>query len=503
MLGRRTATGSVLLIGVRLIARVIDLITMLVLSRLLLPKDFGLVAIAAGVVAILEAALELPVNQALVRLPHITVPQLDTAFTLSLMRGAVLASILLLGAVPIARAYHDPRLTELICFLSVAPVMRSLISPRLAEYQKNMVFWRDVAIELGGKFVGFAFATGLAIATGSYWSIAAGTVAFTTAMTIASYFLAPYRPRLSLSELPIFSGFIGWLSAGQVVNALNWQFERLLLGKLRSATQLGLFATASDITMIPFLALFGPIGRPLLAAFAHLGEDQGRLARSYQNASRAVVAAGLPLVVGQSLVAQPAVRLILGERWAGAAPLLHWLSLSLIPALFTVPAYPLIMAFGKTKLFLQRNALEFCVKLPIAVVGVWKFGFAGLIVARLVSEVAVDIFSMFAVRRLIGLSIATQLGAPWRSVASALVMVPPVLLCMGQFSATGGVAETALRLFCSAAIGAATYGAASWALWRITGQPSGPEAMVLDAVRGLRREGKVGGAALGAAPEPP
>src|SRR4051794_18231652 len=302
---------------------------MLVLARLLHPGDFGLVAIAASVVAILDAALELPLYQVLVRVADLQMSHFDTAFTLGLIRALALCGITLLMALPVSLTYSDPRLVLLVCFLSLSPAMRSLNSPRLALYQRRLSFWRDCLIEVGGKLVAFACAVGIAVTTRSYWSLPAGTVSFTFAMAAISYMVAPYRPRLSLAEFAIFWRFVSWSSASQVIGALNWQFERLLLGKLQSPAKLGLFTTASDVANIPFLALFTPITRPLLAAFSHQSGDCVRQARSYQKASMVIVMVGLPLVIGESLAAEPVVRLVLGEKWLGTVPLLQWLALSL------------------------------------------------------------------------------------------------------------------------------------------------------------------------------
>jgi PST family polysaccharide transporter len=160
MIGRLTAMGGLLMVGARLSTRLLDLLTMLVLARLLRPTDFGLVAIAASAVAVVEAALELPLNQALVRMPVISKSQYDTAFTLSVLRALVLTSILLLGAWPFARFYGDPRLLPLVCIMAVGSNARGMTSPRLAEYQKTMSFWRDFAIELTGSRVRGGCGTG-------------------------------------------------------------------------------------------------------------------------------------------------------------------------------------------------------------------------------------------------------------------------------------------------------------------------------------------------------
>ena len=90
----RTATGATVLIASKLVARCLDLATMVVLGRLLSPADFGLVAIAMSVVMVIEAVLELPVGQAVVRLSVVTKAHYDTAFTISFLRGSGVALIL-------------------------------------------------------------------------------------------------------------------------------------------------------------------------------------------------------------------------------------------------------------------------------------------------------------------------------------------------------------------------------------------------------------------------
>ncbi|MGD0107612.1 MAG: oligosaccharide flippase family protein [Rhodopila sp.] len=446
---------------------------------ILAPTDFGLVAIAMSVVSVMESALDMPVNQALLQLQTITGPQYDTAFTLSLMRGLVLSLLVLLIAWPFAQFYSDDRLKLLVCFLSLAPTARGLISPRLAEFQKGLSFWRDFALELGGKLTAFAVGVTVALITGSYWSIAAGMVIFPLAGTIGSYILAPYRPRLSLSALGLFTGFIGWMSVAQIVGALNWQFERLLLGKLTTATRLGLFTASSDVASIPFMAFFGPVIRPLLAAFSHIRDDPKRLGQSYLSASNAIVAVGLPVLVGESLVADPIVRLILGEKWLGAISLVHWLALSLIPALLALPAAPLVMSFGQTRMFLFRSFIELGVKFPIALIGAIEFGFPGIIAARLVSELVASSYSIIVVRRFTGLSALDQILVSWRCAVATAVMVPPVLLCLRLVGSGTGPVHAAFSLFCVGATGAAVYVSVIGLLWLMSGRPAGVEAMAV------------------------
>jgi O-antigen/teichoic acid export membrane protein len=490
-LGRRTAVGGSWLVGARLVSRVIDLGTMLVLTHILRPKDFGLVAIAMAVIYVVEAALELPVSQALVQLQAIELAHYDTAFTLSLLRGLTLALIVCLIAWPLARFYGDSRLIPLVCVLSCAPAARGLVSPRLADFSRNLQFSPDFAMEIVGKVAAFSIAITLALSTRSYWAIAAGTVVAPVAGTVTSYVFAPYRPRLNLSTWSAFSGFLGWFTTGQVVNAFNWQADRLMFGKISSRAQLGLFTVANDTATIPVMALLNPIHRPLLSAFSLLKEEPGRLAQSYQRSATAMVTLGLPILVGESLLAHPVVRLMFGSEWLGSAPLLRWLAISLVPALFALPLAALVMSIGRTQIFFKRSLFELCIKLPLLVLGAIKFGFMGVVIARCISESVTVFFCMTIVRRLIGLPLHRQLLGPWRSIVSTAAMAFVVSLASPIVSDREGVIPLAGSLILVAALGAVTYCVALGLLWSASGSPEGLEAIIssglVDMMRRPRR----------------
>ncbi len=94
-IGHKIATASLWSMGGKLIARLIDFLTLLLLARLLTPEDFGLVAIAVSILVIVETILELPLTQALLCHETLTDDLLDTAFTLSLIRGGIIAAFML------------------------------------------------------------------------------------------------------------------------------------------------------------------------------------------------------------------------------------------------------------------------------------------------------------------------------------------------------------------------------------------------------------------------
>jgi O-antigen/teichoic acid export membrane protein len=463
----------------RLICRVIDLGIMLVLARLLSPSDFGLVAIAMIIVLITEAVLELPLSQALVRLPVIQPSQYDTAFTLSLLRAFLLCIIICGCAVPFAHFYKHPGLVPLTCALSLAPAARGLFNPRMAQFAKDLNFKYEFFFELAGKSSAFIFGTATAFITHSYWSIAICTIMAPLVTTLLSYAFMPFRPRLTFSDWHVFADFLGWISLSQFIMALNWQSDQLLLGKLMSPAQLGFFSNANNVSNIPSLALFSPIMRPLLSAFAMVKHESQRLTRVYQDASTAIIAVGLPMMAWESMAAGPVIRLLLGPKWTGAIYMLHWLAISMIPSFFGLAIIPLSMALNQTKELAGRTFVQFCFKVPPVIAGALLFGFAGVVAARLLSGIADAIYCMIIARRLVGLSVTSQFLNCWRCIAAVCVMTIILNLCAPLFVLGTSSLMQITSLALTGTIGAVTYCATLLLLWLAAGKPSGVEATIM------------------------
>ena len=470
----------------------------MVLARLLTPADFGVVAVAMMLVQIVEAVFELPVAQVLVRAPaalgageggHLSRSMLDTAFTLSLLRGLTLAALLAGVAWPFAHVYHDGRLLGLICFLALAPALRGVASPRLALYARVLDFRRDCAADVAGKICSFGMAVSLARLTHSYWGIAAGTVTSPVIATAVSYILAPHRPRLTLLYWRQFAGYLGWSSASQVLSAVNWQAGRFLLSGFVPRAGLGLFSLASDLSGIPEQAIVKPVGRPLMAAFVQVVHEAERLERAYLRSVASLVTAGTPLMLTIALLAAPAIRLALGERWLGAAPLVTCVALGNIAPLFTAPFGPLAMALGRTDRLFRRNVIECGIRLPPLVLGAWGWGARGVAWATALAAVAVSLNIMALVGRMIGVSAGRQLRAAWRAMAAGgLCAAVLVALC----PITAG--QTGLGLLVSLALctggGWAAYLAGLLIAWHLSGRPDGMETLLIKTLRAFVATGR-------------
>lgn len=478
-LTRRTVGSAASLIAARLFTKAFDFLTLLVLARLLGPADFGIIAIAMTSVTIIEAVFELPIYQVLVSQEHIERQDLDTAFTLSLLRGIAISLALMAVAVPFARFYGDPRLVQLIAVLSLAPAMRGMSSPRLVIFARHLDYRRELGSEMVSKLIAFILASIAAWVWHDYRALMVATLTTPAVCIVATYTLAPYRPRFSLASWRRFAHFMSWTTGAQLLSAFNWQCDRLLLGRFVGRAALGSFSLANDLSFIPEQALIKPIVRPLISVFALIRDDRERIAAAYLTTANVVLSIGTPVLLGLSLLADPTVRLALGGKWIAAIPTLQWLSLTLIPPLFTSPFSSLAMATGRPREVLHQAALEAMNKLPLMLVGASLYGVGGAIAARGASSIITALIVLVLVKRMLGTPIMRQLRVTWRTVMGAMMLALVLLALRPILDGKAGF-ELCWLLVGVSLTGAMSYAFTLGALWHLSGRPAGLERTIFD-----------------------
>jgi O-antigen/teichoic acid export membrane protein len=485
-IARKMGVGALWLVTARLLTRFLDLGVLMALSRILGATDFGIIAIAMSVIVIVEASFDLPVIQALVSLEETSQADLDTAFTLALLRGLALALVTGMLAWPIAAVYGDPRLSTLLLFLAIAPLARGLYSPGMAVLNKSVNFRTDFIIEISGKAVSSLVAVAIALYFRSYWALAAATIVNPLCSCILSYALAPYRPKLSLSSWSRFHFFLGWSSASAIVSAVNWQCDRLLLGFFLPKAELGRFSVANDLSYLPVQAIAVPLLRPLTAGFAAVRDDRDRLIRTYRHASDTLLLLGLPVLLALSEFAQGLVNFALGDRWQSAGPFLQWLALGTIPTLCTTAAGPLAMAMGRTDIMFRQHASELLVKLPLVLAGLYFAGIEGVIASRLGASLFLVAYTFVTVKRLTGVSPFAQLAASWRIWVSCAIMALAIAPFRPFVNQAQNLIDLLLAILPAMATAVFALAGALYMLWHLSGRPEGVEGSIFLALRRLR-----------------
>ena len=455
MLTTKTFLGAGWTVSSRLTGRLIDFGTVLVLARTLTPADFGLTALAMTLTVITDMVLEIPLIASLTRLSHVEKSHLDTAFTLGALRGLVIAVVILGAAWPFSRIYQDSRLIPLVAVIAIGPIARSLYSPAMVNYIRNMNFQQVFLAEILGKMAAFGVAVSVIYLGGGYWAIAANSVSAPLAATIISYFIAPYSPKFSLAKLSDSSAFLGWLSMSQVIAALSWQSDRILLGYFITKADLGRYAMASDLSVLPMQSLITPAMQPVMTAFAKITHDRDRLRKAYSKASHFTMMLAAPACVGMALTSDLLFNVLFGPKWAAAAIYLQWMALAMVLSAFYQPLHSLALATNRTHIVFRLVLTELCCKIVLMSLGLYFYSVMGVIAARGIVSVILFILSLRAAQQLVGAHAAAEVANLWKVAASCALMA--VLVMMLRHELAEQNLRPVLELVATSAFGAATY----------------------------------------------
>lgn len=345
----------------------------LIMTRLLAPEMFGVMAIAFSAIMLLSMFSDVGVRQNIVQSARGDDPEfLDSAWVLQIVRGVALwlAALILCAGLTIAgtkgvfpenSVFALPILPWVIAITSLVSVIAGFQSTKIALAQRHFEQKALVRVELTGQLCSVVVMVAVGLATRSIWSLVAGTLAGALVSSLLSHLWTTgpknrFRvEREAFSELLRFGKWVFVSSGATVLASVG---DRLLLGFFASADILGLFAIAALFVA----TVEGVIGRlmvsvtlPALSEIAR--ENPGRLRDAHYRLRLPCDVAMLFAAGVLSQTGQMIVDLLYDSRYSGAGPMLQVLALALFASRYEV-THQIYLALGRTEYLALLNAVR-------------------------------------------------------------------------------------------------------------------------------------------------
>ena len=469
---RRVAAGAGWLYSYRWLERLLDFFSIVVLARILAPDDFGLVAIAASIVTIIEGLSALDVNRALIQSRDTSRGLYDSAWTLSALRGLA-AALIMVSIVPFVT---DDRIAAVLYAMALSPLLTGLSNPRFVMFERDLIYSRLAVLTLGGKMVAVVLTVVLAILYRSYWALVIGLLAGNLVSLLLSYALKPYRPRVSIARFSDIFAFSGWLSMTTIMTTLSMETDKLIVGRVLGVADTGLYFMTQRVGVLPTRELISPLQRILFPSFSALAHDEDRLRRAVRESINVMGSLSLPAGCGFALIANDFVPLVLGDQWIPIVALLTILVPYLGLRATLSMTLPCMMALGKTRLLFWISFLYALVHVPAFVAGTALYGLTGAIWSIVLAGVLYSYLNAWMLKHALGITIREILVQLRRPLVAALVMVGIVLavaaaLPFDLFSESGSWLSLSVKIL----VGTAVFCCLQYALWRLEGRPAGIE----------------------------
>jgi O-antigen/teichoic acid export membrane protein len=470
--------GGVWIFAARLASRLLGLASLMILARLLVPEDFGLMGIGLIVIETLELFSETGFEQAMVQRRDRIEKYVDTTWTVNILRGFALGGLVLLMAPVIGLFFDDQRVTGLLQVLALSPVVKGFANAHVVSFARELEFDKSFLLNGGGALVQAAVAVILAAIDPSVWALVFGLLAGNLARVVLSFLLTASRPRLSYSgeRFRALFSFGRWILGSKIVVFLSTQGDDIIVGKLLGTDALGYYRVSYRVSNLPATELATAVSTVIFPAFAKVQEDLGRLRKAFCETFELITAVsfllgGLILVLADLLVP-----LLFGEKWTPIVPLVQILSVYGIMRSMGSPFGPVFQAIGRPDLMTKIQLFNLAVLAAVIFPMTFRWGVVGTAAAVVAASVAVAPFNFWLILRVTGTP-TSRLLAPVVRAASYLA------LCLGTTSMSRLLCtEDASRIWVGAAV--ACGGVLYLALWALHWRKAGSE--IWELLRPLR-----------------
>jgi O-antigen/teichoic acid export membrane protein len=322
--------------------------SLMILARLLGPKDFGLVGMVTAFTGVLNLFRDFGLSSAAVQRETVTEEQVSTLFWINILLGFLLGLVAVALAPVIAAFYHEPRLVGVTVVVAAGFLFNAAGVQHSVLLQRQMRFTALAVIGVVSLIVGTAVAMGGAWAGYGYWALVAMTVSLPLTNTIGLWLSTGWIPGLPRRRAGIRSmiRFGGTLTlSGLVVYVAN-NFEKVLLGRFWGADVIGIYGRAYQLINIPTDNLNSAAGEVGFSALSRLQHDPLRLKNYFLKGYSLIVALTLPITFVCALFADDVIFVLLGPKWKEAIPIFRLLAPTILVFAIANPLSWLLSSIG-------------------------------------------------------------------------------------------------------------------------------------------------------------
>jgi O-antigen/teichoic acid export membrane protein len=350
-LKEKTIRGGAARLGAQMANFAIRTISLMVLARLLGPKDFGLVGMVTAFTGVLALFRDFGLSSAAIQRDTVTDEQLSTLFWINILVGMLLA-VLALGMAPVIAAfYHEPRLIGVTASLATAFLLNAVGVQHGVILQRQMRF---TALSLINT-IALILSTGAAIAAAmlglGYWSLVIMAVASPLISSVGNWLTAHWTPGMPRKKTDVRS--MMRFGGAVTLNGLIWyvaiNLDKVLLGRYWGVDAIGLYGRAYQLINIPTDNINSAAGEVAFAALSRVQNDLIRLKNYFLKGYTLVLAMTLPAAIGCALFADDLVSVVLGAKWQAAAPIFQLLAPTVLGFAVGNPLAWLLFSTGRVR----------------------------------------------------------------------------------------------------------------------------------------------------------
>ena len=440
----------------RFSCQVIALVVTIILARILVPADFGLIALVTVIIGVLNVLIDSGLSAALIQKKNADETDFSTVFYFNIVACAVLYLAIFLLAPFIADYYGNGELTLIVRVLCLMLLVTGVRSIQEAFIARNLLFKKYFLSTLSGTIVSAVVGIGLAMSGYGVWAIVAQQLTNSILSTAVLWVTVKWRPSRLFSFSRWKSLFrYGWkLLAATLISSVFDNLRQSIIGKQYTLDDLGFYSKGEQFPNVLIVNINASINSVSFPTFSSLQDDLTKLEQVARRAVKLTAFVVAPIAIGLAACAPQLVSVLLTEKWMPCVPYLRVFCFAYLVFPLSVINQNVIKARGRSGLFLMlevtKKAIGFALILLTASLGVWA-----MCLSYLAYSILAYVIDALPNRRIVHYSLFEQCRDIFPCLAIALIMG----ICVWAVSLLG--LSDPLTLCIQIVIGAAVYVAES------------------------------------------
>ncbi len=410
----------------------------IVLARVLAPADFGLFGLAMLTIGALEAFSQTGVQQALIQKQEKTENYLDAAWTLQVLRGFGIGTMLLAGSFWAGTFFNEVRVVSIIQVLAISEIMKGFINIGVVYFEKELAFHKQFIYQLSASIADISVSVFAAIMMRSVWALVLGILAKSIIQLTMSYMLHGYRPKIMFDKEKILTliNYGKWIMGVSVLVFIGSQGDDLFVGKAVGVVALGFYQMAYNFSQLPSIQFTNVINGVAFPTYSQVQGDLERLRNAYFKISGLTTMFSIPFAAGLGLFAHEFTFIFLGEKWLPIVNSIQILALAALIKSIISTGSALFYGVGKPRLEFNMQAIRAFIILISIYPLASTFGIEGAAVTVLLSAVGMFILWMIQTSSVLKIQYQKLLNLIAQPVLATLAMSILVFFIKSFFDIT-------------------------------------------------------------------
>ncbi|MCL5291408.1 MAG: lipopolysaccharide biosynthesis protein [Actinobacteria bacterium] len=439
--------------------KAISFIAVLVLARLLQPRDFGLVGIAMIAIGVIRMFQDMGVGSALVFRKDCPERLTSTAFYMVLASGLIFTLASYFSADPIALYFKNRDAAPILKVLSFAILPISIGTIPSVLLNKELRFRKKAIPDTAGALIQAVVSIALALMGYGVWSLVFGELANRIVNAVLLWLVSPWRPKLVFdveSARTLFS-YGKFMTGSSIVSFATSNADNAVTARMLGASALGYYSLAFRIASLPSTLTFFIVSKITFPFFSKLQDDVGKLSEAFLKTLRCLAFISLSAAVLMYMLAPELLGLLLGAKWGSSVAPLRGLVAYGVLSSFILQAIEVFKATGRPQISFRAESIRLLILIPLAIGGATYHGIVGIAVAQSLTVAAAAAFYFRPALRILEIRLrdvsAALLPAALPAISVALVLA---LLRLALPIQTSAVAYLGASLFAAGAAFAAS-----------------------------------------------